>query len=262
MRADERNNGVREDLAETPIPPRHHEPTSPKRAVANDCERAIPKRRYNWGSPESIDPGRPDLIVLEAERLRPSYPKAVAARLQYELTAYDAWYKGKAVRLERPFGYHNHHRNERAFVRSLVAKYHIARGSSLIDLGCGNGFYASAFSSHGLRVTAVDVSGIVVDHAKRKYGERVEWIVDDAFKLPFHEEFDYGFCHYLTFFNAADVPAAFAEYGRAMMGYYDRAERSSLSGTAISPLSGFRPIASASCDTRSDSSRGFFRITA
>jgi SAM-dependent methyltransferase len=139
--------------------------------------------------------------------------------VQYELTAYDSWYKGKAERLEKPFGYHNHHRNERAFVRSLVAKYHIAPGSSLIDLGCGNGFYANAFSSHGLRVTAVDVSDVVVEHAKRKYGGHVEWIVDDAFKLPFDEKFDYGFCHYLTFFNAADVPAAFAEYGRAMMGY-------------------------------------------
>ena len=143
------------------------------------------------------------------------YPPGAADRLQYEQTAYDAWYR--QGRVARPFFYHQ--RNEHAFVRSLLSRYRVPTGSSLIDIGCGNGFYANAFASQGLRVTAVDLSETAIDHAKRDGEQPVEWIAGDAFSLPFDQNFDYGFCHFFTFFNAADVPAEFAEYGRAMMKY-------------------------------------------
>jgi SAM-dependent methyltransferase len=149
----------------------------------------------------------------------PAYPPEGMERLGYERSAYDAWYQAKPVRLERPFYYHHNPRHERAFVRSLLAKNAVGRGSRLLDLGCGNGFYANAFASHGLRVTAVDLSEAVIAYAKRTHPHAVQWIAGDAFALPFDAEFDYAFCHFFTFFNAADDPAEFADYGRAMMRY-------------------------------------------
>jgi len=144
-----------------------------------------------------------------------SYPPGAADRLDYEQTAYDAWYR--QGRVARPFFYHQRH--EEAFVRSLLSKYRVPKGASIIDIGCGNGFYASKFASSGLNVTAVDLSDTAIEHAKREYGEQVKWIAGDAFALPFDGEFEYGFCHFFTFFNAADVPAQFADYGHAMMKY-------------------------------------------
>jgi SAM-dependent methyltransferase len=147
------------------------------------------------------------------------YPTDGALRLGYERSAYDRWYRTKATRLERPFYYHHHPRHERAFVRSLLAKHDVPQGARLIDLGCGNGFYADAFAAQGLRVTAVDLSETAIEYAKSTHAHKVDWIAGDAFTLPFEGEFDYAFCHFFTFFNAADHPPAFAEYGRKMMRY-------------------------------------------
>ena len=148
-----------------------------------------------------------------------NYPIDGSERLAYEQRAYDEWYRAKAVRFERPFYYHHQPRNERAFVHSLLRKYRVRSGQRLIDLGCGNGFYANAFSAHGLKVSAVDLSTAVIDYAKRTYGDTVDWIAGDAFGQPYEGEFDYAFCHFFTFFNAADRPSDFADYGRAMMRY-------------------------------------------
>ena len=147
------------------------------------------------------------------------YPAAADVRLGYEQRAYDEWYRSKEVRFERPFYYHHQPHLERAFAASLLAKHRVPAGSRLLDLGCGNGFYANEFAGHGLRVSAVDLSEAVIDYAKRTRPNRVDWIAGDAFSLPFDAEFDYAFCHFFTFFNAADDPSEFVEYGRAMMRY-------------------------------------------
>ena len=159
-----------------------------------------------------------------------AYPPGATDRLEYEQTVYDAWYR--QGRVARPFFYQQ--RNEQAFVRSLLSKYRVPEGASIIDIGCGNGYYASRFASNGLKVTAVDLSATAIEHAKLEYGEQVKWIAGDAFALPFDREFEYGFCHFFTFFNAADVPAQFADYGQAMMKVpCGPVAPSSSSGTAI-----------------------------
>lgn len=149
----------------------------------------------------------------------PAYPSEIDARLDYERRAYDEWYKAKRVRFERPFYYHHQPANERAFAESLLARYGARPGMRLIDLACGNGFYANAFAARGLQVTAVDLSGAVIDYAQRTHSSDVTWIAGDAFSQPFDGVFDYAFCHFFTFFNAADRPADFADYGRAMLRY-------------------------------------------
>jgi SAM-dependent methyltransferase len=147
------------------------------------------------------------------------YPHEPAARVEYELNAYDQWYRSKASRLERPFYYHHHPWNELAFVRSLLGKHKIPKGARLIDVGCGNGLYADMFAQQGLRVTAVDLSEAAIEYAKRTRQGNVEWIAGDALTLPFENEFDYGFCHFFTLFNSANLPEEAVQYGRALMRY-------------------------------------------
>jgi SAM-dependent methyltransferase len=148
-----------------------------------------------------------------------NYPTELAARVEYELTAYDQWYRSKASRMARPFYYHHQPGNERAFVRSMMAKHQMPAGAALIDIGCGNGMYASMFAEEGLRVTAVDLSEAAIDYARRTHDTPVDWIAGDALALPFRGEFDYGFCHYFTLFNSAEKAEEAVDYARAIMRY-------------------------------------------
>jgi SAM-dependent methyltransferase len=148
-----------------------------------------------------------------------TYPNNLEARVQYELTAYDEWYRSKASRMARPFYYHHQPENERSFVRSLLAKYRIPAGARLIDVGCGNGTYADMFAQEGLRVTGVDLSEAAIDYARRTHDGKVDWVAGDALALPCESEFDYGFCHYFTLFNSAGTPDEAVDYGRAVMRY-------------------------------------------
>ena len=104
-------------------------------------------------------------------------------------------------------------------MRSLVTKHGMRPGARLIDLGCGNGFYSAAFARHGLRVTGADLSEVAIDYARRTHGDGVTWVEGDALALPYADEFDYGFCHYFTLFNVAEVPSEAVDYGRALMKY-------------------------------------------
>jgi SAM-dependent methyltransferase len=143
----------------------------------------------------------------------------MAGRLAYELTAYDEWYRSKESRLAQPFYYHHAPWNERAFVRSLLAKHEVTPGARLIDIGCGNGMYAGMFAAAGLQVTAVDMSEAAIDYARRTQPGGIDWITGDALTLPHAAEFDYGFCHFFTLFNVAETPAEAADHGRALMRY-------------------------------------------
>jgi SAM-dependent methyltransferase len=147
------------------------------------------------------------------------YPETAAARVAYELRAYNDWYVSKDSRMARPFYYHHHPRNEEQFVGSLLAKHRVPAGARLIDIGCGNGTYANLFQRQGLQVTGVDLSEAAIDYARRTHGTAVDWVAGDALNLPFDGTFDYGFCHYFTLFNAAEVPAEAVDYGRAIMRY-------------------------------------------
>ena len=74
----------------------------------------------------------------------------------------------------------------------------------VLDVGCGRGRVA-AFLSDRLkwRVTGIDVSGVPIDDARRKYGQRtsLRFIHADVYQHHFRTPFDgaYGtgsFCHF------------------------------------------------------------------
>ena len=143
-----------------------------------------------------------------------SYPQEFADRTQQEWRAYDDYYSDKT--LDHPYFYH-HTGREGAFLDSLISKFRIPRGASLIDMGCGNGFHANLFQKRGLRVTGVDMSGKAIDYCRRKYGDHCEWLCGDAFDVGRDEQFDYAFCFWFMYFNAFDIPAEGADAARRLM---------------------------------------------
>lgn len=61
----------------------------------------------------------------------------------------------------------------------------IEPGARVCDVGCGEGYGAALLSSKASLVVATDVSDEAVTHARRKYGDRIAWVVCDAQALPF-----------------------------------------------------------------------------
>src|SRR5207249_8437557 len=58
------------------------------------------------------------------------------------------------------------------YVSTLVRACGLPAGSSVLDVGCGQGFFSYLFHAHGMRVTGVDVSETGIQTAERLYGRR------------------------------------------------------------------------------------------
>lgn len=69
-------------------------------------------------------------------------------------------------------------------------------GRRLLDLGCGNGYFAREMASRGARVTATDISPRMIDEARRRQAAAplgIDYHAIDAVDLPAHfapESFD------------------------------------------------------------------------
>jgi SAM-dependent methyltransferase len=100
----------------------------------------------------------------------------------------------------------------------LISRFGLAAGAKLLDIGCGNGFYATQFEEHGLLVTGVDISGKAIEYC-RSTRSTCTWLQADAFSLDYREEFDYGFAHFFTYFNQYDDPGQGAESASSLMKY-------------------------------------------
>jgi SAM-dependent methyltransferase len=60
------------------------------------------------------------------------------------------------------------------------------RGLSILDIGCGNGYFARALAQRGARVTAIDISPRMIGHAQRQEAAQplgIEYHVLDAAAL-------------------------------------------------------------------------------
>jgi SAM-dependent methyltransferase len=61
------------------------------------------------------------------------------------------------------------------------------RGMSVLDVGCGNGYFARAMARRGARVTGVDISPRMIEHANQQESAEplgIEYHVLDAAVLP------------------------------------------------------------------------------
>lgn len=149
--------------------------------------------------------------------IKDTYPEHLAERFDYEGKVYDEWYR-KGKKIETPFFYHNI-KKEKSFIKSLINKFKLPHGSSLIDIGCGNGMYSNIFREYGMEVTGIDISKSAIDFCNEKYQGKIKFVCGDAFSLDYDNEFGYAFCSYFTFFNAFDTPQQCIQFANRIMKY-------------------------------------------
>jgi len=88
---------------------------------------------------------------------------------------YDKWY-------ETPFGRYAAESEKKLFLKLVDFK----KGQSLLDIGCGTGYFSFWFHSLGLKITGIDVSSAMLNAAKSKIkDESIKFIKADASSLPF-----------------------------------------------------------------------------
>jgi ubiquinone/menaquinone biosynthesis C-methylase UbiE len=64
-------------------------------------------------------------------------------------------------------------------------------GQSLLDVGCGTGYFSQCFQQSGLEVTGLDPDSAMIEFAKTKESQ-VKYIEGDVLALPFTDNsFDY-----------------------------------------------------------------------
>ena len=87
---------------------------------------------------------------------------------------YDAWYR-------TPRGAWIGDTEYRLLKRLLAA----AGGNTLLDVGCGTGYFSRRFASDGLSVTGIDPSPALVSFARAQRTGDETYLVGDARRLPF-----------------------------------------------------------------------------
>jgi len=105
----------------------------------------------------------------------------VKAALIHNPAEYDAWYhtpRGAWIGT-----------SEFSLLQSLLQP---AAGASLLDVGCGTGWFSRRFAGHGLQVTGIDPDPAALAYARSQGGE-VTWMEASAMALPFADNrFDYS----------------------------------------------------------------------
>ena len=97
---------------------------------------------------------------------------------------YDAWYDTPRGRWIGETEY------------ALAARHLKARpGDSLLDVGCGTGWFSRRAAADGLRVSGLDPNSDWLDYARARSGPALNWVEGDARALPFA---DASFDHVLS----------------------------------------------------------------
>lgn len=75
---------------------------------------------------------------------------------------------------------------EGRWIRPFLIPLREARVQTILELGCGTGNDAARLADRGYAVTALDVSGEAIEHARSRFGSGVNFLVADiALPLPF-----------------------------------------------------------------------------
>lgn len=86
----------------------------------------------------------------------------------------------------------------------LMRMMHPANNSSLLNVGCGTGYFSRRFAQSGLRVTGIDPDNEMIAFAQTRDGT-VNYMLGDALSLPFTDRsFDY--CTAITSLCFIDDP--------------------------------------------------------
>lgn len=86
-----------------------------------------------------------------------------------------------------------------AFVEKLIAYLQPLAGSTMLDIACGEGRFATQLAAHGFDVTGIDLSHPGIEKAKTHENEHLHFYVHDM-RFPFYiNYFDYAFNFFTSF---------------------------------------------------------------
>lgn len=135
-----------------------------------------PKRMTRRPSPGQMKSGcaafrrksgtpRDNVVAHRNAVLNPFDDPALASR-------YEAWYAGEGRRADAL---------EKALLGALLDRF--SDSHSVLEVGCGTGHFARWMTARGLDVVGVDISGPMLNEARRLGGSR--YLPGDAHSLPF-----------------------------------------------------------------------------
>ena len=91
--------------------------------------------------------------------------------------AYDAWYDSPRGRWIGDVEF------------ELLCRHLAMRpGTSLLDVGCGSGWFTRRFAAAGLDVTGLDVDADALDFARQRSDQAIAYVAGDARRLPFPDQ--------------------------------------------------------------------------
>jgi SAM-dependent methyltransferase len=100
---------------------------------------------------------------------------------------------------------HRDEQDAQMWVDAIVAKWELAPGSALLDIGCGRGRHAGLFAKAGMRVTGLDISEDSIQEARSAW-PMVDFHVHDMRHTFAEDRFDAAVCLFTTlgYFDALE----------------------------------------------------------
>ncbi len=88
------------------------------------------------------------------------------------------------------------------YIASLIAFCGLEKGASVLDVGCGQGFFSYWFSEHAMKVHGIDISETGIRMAENLYGRfGIAFAVSDIQTATFPEKFDCIFVRSCSLYN-------------------------------------------------------------
>jgi SAM-dependent methyltransferase len=93
------------------------------------------------------------------------------------------------------------------YIKGLVSRARVSKGSTILDVGCGQGFFCYLLHKCGMKVYGMDISESGIYSARRTYGLLgIEFVVADFHAFPFQAPFDCVFTRSFSLYNTDDFP--------------------------------------------------------
>jgi SAM-dependent methyltransferase len=92
----------------------------------------------------------------------------------------------------------------RPLVKALVRKAKLKRGCSVLDVGCGQGFFSWLFADLGLKAVGIDISAEAVRSAEKRYGVSGARFEVGEFSVRPGGTYDCVFVRSLSAYNTED----------------------------------------------------------
>jgi len=93
------------------------------------------------------------------------------------------------------------------YVSSLIRFCGLKKGASVLDVGCGQGFFSYLFNKYGMKVHGIDLSETGIHAAADIYGRLgITFSVADIQTVDFPEQFDCIFVRSCSLYNTDTFP--------------------------------------------------------